>query len=349
MASRLRAGLALLPGLGFSREATVQLAVAAEELIQEPEEFAMFLRFRSEWPTRKVDAPEFRCPLWGALAVVDAFPEVVATHAERGFPRAVTARTLRDLERRMREYRERNVEWGFNSLAWMRSHVTSSLFELGSLQFTPGKWREIFTVYRASRPSGMWAVAHQGIAFDTEGWPQETSRAFVTTLRVEDGRICGHASDPSTGAISRAAAALPTSAREVVGSGDPVLHVHIPCGTSLTPDACLASLREARIFFDRHFPDIRFHAICCRTWLLDRALERVLPETSNILAFGRLFHPLAVANANGSQHIERIFGRGVDYHSFTPKTSLQASAQTFLANGGRFRLAAGFVLWEDLL
>jgi len=143
----------------------------------------MFLRFRSEWPTRKVEAPEFRSPLWGALSVADAFPEVVAMYADREFPQAVTAGILRDLERRMREYRERNGVWGFNSLAWMRNHVTSLLFELGSLQFAPGKWRKIFT-------------------------------------------------------------------------------------------------------------DIRFHAICCRTWLLDRALEHVLPQTSNILAFGRLFHPL---------------------------------------------------------
>ena len=43
----------------------------------------------------------------------------------------------------------------------------------------------------------------------------------------------------------------------------------------MTPGAVAASLDEARVFFPRHFPDERYTAFCCGSWLLDRKSTRL--------------------------------------------------------------------------
>ncbi|MEV4321145.1 hypothetical protein AB0J37_02835 [Microbispora rosea] len=57
----------------------------------------------------------------------------------------------------------------------------------------------------------------------------------------------------------------------------------------MTPEAVTASLDEARTFFPRHFPDERYTAFSCGSWLLDPQLRDYLPEDSNIVRFQRRF------------------------------------------------------------
>ncbi|MEK8105165.1 hypothetical protein NKG94_08060 [Micromonospora sp. M12] len=62
-----------------------------------------------------------------------------------------------------------------------------------------------------------------------------------------------------------------------------------PTSGPLTPEAVDASLDEARAFFPRHFPDERYTAFTCASWLLDPQLRDYLPESSNIVRFQRRF------------------------------------------------------------
>ena len=57
----------------------------------------------------------------------------------------------------------------------------------------------------------------------------------------------------------------------------------------MTPEAVAASLDEARAFFPRHFPDERYTAFACGSWLLDPQLSEYLPGDSNIVRFQRRF------------------------------------------------------------
>ncbi len=74
--------------------------------------------------------------------------------------------------------------------------------------------------------------------------------------------------------------------------GDPIVEVHIPAGADLTPEACRASLTAATEFFAKHFPDYKFNHFTCHSWLLDPALDALLPPTSNILKFRDMFTPI---------------------------------------------------------
>ena len=73
--------------------------------------------------------------------------------------------------------------------------------------------------------------------------------------------------------------------------GDPIMEVHIPNGADLSPDACRASFDYARRFFATYFPEYSFRHFTCHSWLLDPALDALLPPTSNIIRFRDLFTP----------------------------------------------------------
>jgi len=307
--TRHRPALELLPKLGFSSEVIEQLSAVSKSLPGEASASA---------------APA----LEAALVIVEAFPSTLSRHANLGIPFEVTARTLRDLERRMREYREQHGKWGFDRFAWMQNHVAGSLFEIGRLQFISGQWREAYAVYRGRASGAVWAL------------PMEKASAGAD-------HISGHPADPLTGAISPTPVNLPPGSRLAATKGDAVLHVHIPSGPGFTATTCAQSLREARRFFTRYFPDAGFKAICCRTWLLDPALREIMPAKSNILGLGRLFRLLPVPGADDRQHLERIFGSEVDWKTCVPQTQLQKAAQDFLARGGKFHLTAGYLLWDD--
>jgi hypothetical protein len=69
--------------------------------------------------------------------------------------------------------------------------------------------------------------------------------------------------------------------------GGTAIHLHIPESGPMTPEAVAASLDEARAFFPRHFPDERYTAFSCGSWLLDPQLLEYLPGDSNIVRFQR--------------------------------------------------------------
>ncbi|WP_066370722.1 acyltransferase domain-containing protein [Herbidospora mongoliensis] len=71
--------------------------------------------------------------------------------------------------------------------------------------------------------------------------------------------------------------------------GGTTLDLHIPESGPMTPEAIDASLDQARVFFPRHFPDERYTAFGCGSWLLDPQLQEYLPEDSNIVRFQRRF------------------------------------------------------------
>lgn len=136
---------------------------------------------------------------------------------------------------------------------------------------------------------------------------------------------------------------LYTLDRPVAGlpAGEPALHVHIPQGEPLGHEACLASYARA----ERFFPEsLGYHPriFLCHSWLLHPNLQRILPETSNILKFQREF-TLYEQDEDAAQALERIFG--LDFRAGQPypqDTSLQRAAKRFLESGGVLGMGSGY-------
>ncbi len=339
----------VLQDLGFRADSISALQEAARKIAADPVQADEFADFATKWFEGGPKEPsEKLLGLWDALAVVAAFPHLIASHKELNVPLEITAATARDLQRRMDDYQDRFGMPGFDRLMWMRHHVTSKLYEIGRLQYMQGKFIYPYRVYKETEtPEGI-PLAHGGMPCTPAGWPRDDANAFVTEFSVSPAKVIGHKTDEFSGAISAQQTVLPGDARLLLDDQSDVLHIHIPAGEKLRPEECVDSLQRAQIFFKTCYPKIPCKAFCCRTWMLDRALAEVLPAHSNILSFGQLFRPIAVKNATHDQHLERIFGTGVDWQTFVPQTSLQQAVISFLKQGGQFRLLAGYRLFDKV-
>ena len=109
-------------------------------------------------------------------------------------------------------------------------------------------------------------------------------------------------------------------------AGTSVLNVHIQKGADLAQEHVTASLRMAKDFFAQHFPETRFRAMVCYSWLLHSGLKDLLPGNSRILRFAENFEIIS-ESGDRTQAVERIFGKRHRRKADCPQqTNLQRAA-----------------------
>ena len=124
----------------------------------------------------------------------------------------------------------------------------------------------------------------------------------------------------------------------ILKAGTPVLNVHIPAGAPLEYAECLDSFRRAEDFFGK-----RNRSYICDSWLLSPALKDMLPETSNIIRFQKLFD-VAKVHHTYLQAENRIF-EGVleDKSCYPEETSLQRAMKKYILAGKEPGIGVGFI------
>ncbi len=129
--------------------------------------------------------------------------------------------------------------------------------------------------------------------------------------------------------------------------GDPCLGVHIPEGSSLTPDSVQASLQMAGDFFSRFFTVDQRRVATCMSWLLDEQLAEYLPEESNIVAFQRRFEVVPGFYEGDDQVLNFVFRApaDVDLSSLPQRSLLERAAVAHMRAGRHWRMRTG---WLDL-
>jgi GNAT superfamily N-acetyltransferase len=83
-----------------------------------------------------------------------------------------------------------------------------------------------------------------------------------------------------------------------VKKGDNIIEVHITKGDKLTADAVGDSVKRAKEFFARYFPEYKYACFTCHSWLLDEKLKEYLSPDSNIVKFGDMFDRIAQYDSN---------------------------------------------------
>ena len=130
-------------------------------------------------------------------------------------------------------------------------------------------------------------------------------------------------------------------------AGAPVLEVHIPAEEPLKPEKVRNSLKTAVDFFEKYEkkPYAAFH---CHSWLLAEELKQMLPESSGILQFQRLFTVYA-EDYGFSQAEERVFGEILeDPAAYPTGTSLQRNLRQWRMEGKKIGMGAGLLFLSEL-
>lgn len=106
------------------------------------------------------------------------------------------------------------------------------------------------------------------------------------------------------------------------------IHIHIPEGEPLSPEACDASLLLAKNFFNASC-----QSFDCESWLLAPALSELLDEDNRIIQFQKRFR-VEWVNNDSRQAEERVFGNiQENKNSYPENTSLQRALKKYLLTG----------------
>lgn len=139
-----------------------------------------------------------------------------------------------------------------------------------------------------------------------------------------------------------------TSCGEDASPDDLALSVHIPDFMGpMSPEACDASIADARAFFSTCFADEPYQRAVCSSWLLDPQLKTYLPPTSNIVRFQNRFEIAACGRNSDTSVLQFVFGPAPDDLDTLPQqSSLQRAVVTHLKNGGHWRFCPGWFRWN---
>lgn len=312
---------------------------------------------RRAWPALPERLGEVGRLFYG-VAFLAAIRRARRRHARLNISETISRDTLCDFELHIRTYHERCGCWGFAETFWLSGHLRGRIYRLGRLQFELDHLGQDFHLLRRkAAPREINLLAGDGMAFRGDGQFADADRgidrhhSWHAGFRRDGRSIHGHPITPDGRALPEPVD-LPADEWEyLAGKGDAVLGVHIPAIGPMTPDACSASFEQAMSFFAAHFPEHRFRALTCSSWLLDPQLAQHLPAESNIVRFQQVFHLHPWPGGDDQQTLERIFpGREhLPIDQLPQTTSLQRIVAQHIRAGERWRMTGGIVARGDEL
>lgn len=124
--------------------------------------------------------------------------------------------------------------------------------------------------------------------------------------------------------------------------------VHIPSDALFTKESVLSSLKDFFAFLDTYYPEKKGAKFTCDTWMLAPAMEELLNENSNILAFKHLFE-LDEIKPDADWFMSFIFpGHEGDIETLPENTGLQKRAKAYMLSGKQIGVAKGHIKEEIL-
>ncbi len=128
--------------------------------------------------------------------------------------------------------------------------------------------------------------------------------------------------------------------RMLADEDEPYIYMHISDNEKLA--GCAESIKEARTFFRKFYPAYGDCVYMTNTWLLEPRLAEILPETSNIMQFQKLFHIYDRYDCR-SEVLKRIFGvEKENLDEYAPATSLARAVIEYLKSGKTLGRGLGY-------
>lgn len=123
--------------------------------------------------------------------------------------------------------------------------------------------------------------------------------------------------------------------------GIPIINVHIQTDADLEEEKVSNSFKQAHDFFTTYFPEHPYKWFTCRTWMLYKPTQDILPNESNIVLFANRFEIIA-ENKNTKQALDRIYGTSNMSEIETMKKT-SSLAQLAYKNLDKLGVAAGVI------
>ena len=291
------------------------------------------------------------------LVLLGIVPFIKTYHKALGVPDSATRETMLEIKSLMSNYKNSEGGIGICSLQlyWPQYYLYGNIFfRIGRFEYWIRPYtRNIVNVYRSRKTRKVVALLNSPAFYDGDGLrcvpaEREPSKNYwQSEFRIENNCVYGTPASPEGRAI-RKTMELPLDEWECVMDKDSItLDMHIPAGGSMTPEACAESVRRARDFYRKYFPQLNPVAIVCHSWIFSPDLPEFMSRESNLVKF---------MNEAYLYPIESPALAGIWFFlyqdKFDPKTaprasSLQRAAVEHLEKGGKLRVGGMFMLLDD--
>lgn len=145
---------------------------------------------------------------------------------------------------------------------------------------------------------------------------------------------------------------------------EPVISIHIPSDSDISHEKCVESIKQAKDFFIKYFPDYSNCRYICDSWLLSPTLKELLPDTSRIIGFQNMFDIVEskpdsesfiewvyrinafefVPKENDAGEVEMVYQKkNINFDKLPEDTSLQKNIKSRIKAGGKIGDAFGIL------
>ncbi len=350
---------------GFEEKTIVEIVSAAKRINEHPalRTLAWHLHrmaFHAEDTTPALfkSLPKFEpaagC-LWGQFYLLVGLTSTELARkkaALAGVDEQIVRETMKDVSLQSERFRLVHNYYGLfpEALNWLRHHALGEIYRLGRLQFMVKPFGLNYRIYRHRQSGCTVGLAGDGVCFDADGFvcAKDFEPDWSSTLNLGDDWIEGFPILPDGKAQKRLIRLDANEWECRIDKNSPVLDMHIPAGGGMTLSACQDSMRWALRFFPEHFPERKFAAFSCKSWILNTQLQKVLPPEANLLQFQREVYLLPTAG-DGKSGLNFIFGKkDVNMHTAPRTTSIQRALLEILESGQALRSGGMVFLPEDV-
>lgn len=277
-------------------------------------------------------------PLMGLLCFAPAIEKIWEELSAKALPADVITDSVQQFEVCVFLQQERTGVLGMGKRYFdhMQGYLDGKMLNVGRLRFERKKNKEVYLLQRKKDGKRVLFLANgvmnaDGLYADT---PPVLGRAFDAFFREDRTAFTGTPVN-ERGRVLATPVTLSKSEYEVVlAPGDAILGVHIPAWGAFNREICAESYARAREIFSRLYPDERYRAFHCHSWMLAPELGGMLKPTSNLLAFQEpyLRYP---AHTKGEDVFVFVFGkRPADLKDLPEDTSLRRMLkERYLAGG----------------
>lgn len=250
--------------------------------------------------------PNVAYDLIGALAAMSEIPYAYENMKKRGLPEQSIRNTLLRIEYGVSVYTERHGgNIGYASIEWNQRAIDGKIFRVGRLEYDVlFPLASKVCVFENSRgdhiPLATDLLLHKsGFALGAKHFEDEED-SWRALLAEDDDFWYGYRYN-SRGYVEKEQISLSKKEwKKILCEGDPVIGVHIPAERNLRPEEVDISLDMAEEFFSTYFPEWKYKAFYCSSYLMDPQLVDMLGKDANISKFNKRFQALTCKSAGNA-------------------------------------------------
>lgn len=209
--------------------------------------------------------------------------------------------------------RKNNGEPGFDLFEWCQLYVCGRLYLIERLEIEfLGGFSPRAKVYKNA--NGEMVVLAHDIKLHRDGmtlgsiYYEDEEGSWTAMVEETDAEYIGYPVKED-GWVSKEKITLSKNEwNKVVERGDSVIRLHIPPFGKLTPELVERTIAATKNFAAKYYPEFKYKAFTCHSWLIDPQLEKLVGADSNISKFMNMFTKIT-CKSKGEDVFNFIFNK----------------------------------------